>query len=128
MGFPVNATAAEACGTSCHMARDAPNVPVTRSHRSQTHQIGNAMHVNSVGSILLLVALKFPMLGEKFGQKSSEASKEKCKTDGADAERSCGSGGSSLDSPVPPVGVNSSPAMPFKKPSASFENTDKKSA
>ena len=62
MGFPATASAAEDAGTACAFTANFPSPP-QRTRASQVRQIGNAMHVQSLGSIMLVAVLKlYPLL------------------------------------------------------------------
>ena len=77
MGFPVTEDDVLRTGVMCQFSRGFPNVPGCRSRASQLMQIGNAMHVESIGSVLLTVFLKLakPLNMKKFGIHSQIAMK-----------------------------------------------------
>ena len=58
MGFPVTKKAVAQTGTACQFSKSCKEVPKSRTRASQIRQIGNAMHVESIGSLLLVVILK----------------------------------------------------------------------
>ena len=62
MGFPVTPAGVSRTGVVCQFSRGFPNAPRTRTRASQLKQIGNAMHVESVGSVLLTAFLKLAPL------------------------------------------------------------------
>ena len=65
MGFPVTPTATAKTGVMCQFSRAFPSPPPGRRRSSQLKQIGNAMHMESVGSILLTMVLKLAPLFPK---------------------------------------------------------------
>ena len=62
MGFPVTPAGVSRTGVVCQFSRGFPNAPRTRTRASQLKQIGNAIHVESVGSVLLKAFLKLAPL------------------------------------------------------------------
>jgi hypothetical protein len=57
MGFPTTLHYAELAGTTCVFTREHA---IDTTHNAETCQIGNAMHVNSVGSALACLLLLHP--------------------------------------------------------------------
>ena len=51
-GWPINAAAIAAAKTSSHFSKCHP-VPQGRTRRSALNQVGNAMHINVMGSVML---------------------------------------------------------------------------
>ena len=74
MGFPVTETDVSRTGVMCQFSRGFLRVPGSRSRASQLKQIGNAMHVESIGSVLLTVFLKLakPLNMKKRGHSQSD--------------------------------------------------------
>ena len=62
MGFPVTHAVVSRTGVVCQVSRGFPNASRSRTRASQLKQIGNAMHVESVGSFLLTAFLKLAPL------------------------------------------------------------------
>lgn len=63
MGLPVDPDSVATTGVSCWMSR----VPATgaannahRTHRSSLNQLGNSMHVNAIGAVVMAVMLGYP--------------------------------------------------------------------
>ena len=75
MGVPVTETDVSRTGVMCQFSRGFPRVPRRRSRHSQLAQIGNAMHVESIGSVLLTVFLKLakPLNMKKRGHSQSDS-------------------------------------------------------
>lgn len=67
MGLPIVEHHAALTGVACAFARSSP-APASRTYRSSVAQAGNAMHVASIGSVVMLCILTFPDLGTKSGQ------------------------------------------------------------
>ena len=64
-GYPVHdLSEAAAAGTSCMFSRRFP-APSGRTYASMAKQLGNGMHVNTVGAMSFVVALTLPELGLK---------------------------------------------------------------
>ena len=78
MGFPVTEDDVSRTGVMCQFSRGFPSVPGRRSRASQLTQIGNAMHVESIGSVLLTVFLKLakPLNMKKRGHSQSDGDDE----------------------------------------------------
>ena len=59
MGFPVDDGSIKITGVSCWISRSmgAKNF---RSHRSAMNQIGNSMHVNAIGSVIMATLYAYP--------------------------------------------------------------------
>ncbi len=75
MGFPVTLTQQIMSGSICHVSKlveendqvvtDCVFMPRKRTRRSLTHQVGNSMHVNSVGAAMFMMVLFCPSLGDR---------------------------------------------------------------
>ena len=63
MGFPVTAEAVRLLGVSCQFRQGIK--AERRTVGSQRQQIGNSMHLNFIGSVILTVILHFETLGER---------------------------------------------------------------
>eukprot|EP00959_Pyramimonas_sp_CCMP1952_P323859 6777750-Pyramimonas_sp.AAC.1 len=72
MGFPSTATVADAVGATCQFTAHS-RAPPKRSRASQLKQLGNCMHVQSLGSMMLLMLLKFYPLITKHRTAASAA-------------------------------------------------------
>jgi site-specific DNA-cytosine methylase len=83
MGFPVTESAVSRTFALCHVSRGLPAVP-GRSHRSLWNQVGNTMHLNSIGAAKLSLYLVLPCLG--------------CKTDATRSASAASSSGNSFGS------------------------------
>ena len=94
MGLPISQDAVTASGTTCVFSRGHPPSG-KRSFRSMSNAAGNMMHVNSIGGVHLLLALKFPSLGSRV-------------EDAAEAAAPAGSGGGGPNGP-------GGPAKPVRK-------------
>ena len=81
MGFPVTEDDVSRTGVMCQFSRGFPSVPGRRSRASQLTQIGNAMHVESIGSVLLTVFLKLakPLNVKKRGHSQPDSDEAVCK-------------------------------------------------
>ena len=62
--WPINAAAIAAAKTSSHFSKCHP-VPQSRTRRSALNQVGNAMHITVMGSVMLNTIMQFPCLGRK---------------------------------------------------------------
>ena len=61
-GFPVTDDCVETSGVQCQFSRCcADKAPSTRTRRSQINQIGNTMHVNAMGSLMMMVLIQSPV-------------------------------------------------------------------
>jgi hypothetical protein len=65
-GWPIDAKAMEAACTGCIFSRGVPG-PKGRTFRSVRNQVGNAMHICMMGSLMLYTVLKVPRLGVRKG-------------------------------------------------------------
>jgi site-specific DNA-cytosine methylase len=62
MGHPVISEAQRACGAQSTYSRGV-SAPSSRSLAAQRRQIGNAVHINFVGALILSIVFKLPALG-----------------------------------------------------------------
>eukprot|EP00973_Karenia_brevis_P080736 11201207-Karenia_brevis.AAC.1 len=69
MGFPISMSCQQATGVQCVFSCGFQNVPCTRTGKSQRNQMGNAMHVNSIGKVKLAVLLKLGVALERLGKR-----------------------------------------------------------
>eukprot|EP00969_Alexandrium_andersonii_P203705 9001149-Alexandrium_andersonii.AAC.1 len=62
MGFPFTESCQAAAGVQSIFSRNYALAPKTRSRNSVLSQLGNAMHVNSIGSIIMGILFKYSMV------------------------------------------------------------------
>ena len=63
-GWPISAERVKAAGTSCIYIRcNNKYAPPRRTFRSMRNQVGNAIHINMIGSVTMMSILMFPGLG-----------------------------------------------------------------
>lgn len=74
MGFPIRHSTQEASGVKCVFSIGQPKV-WGRTRRSMCHQVGNAMHVNSIGKVILTTYLKVPDINAEKEARSEEGGK-----------------------------------------------------
>ena len=62
-GFPVSEAIVQATGVQCQFSScRSQSAPAVRTRSSQISQIGNTMHVNVMGSLMMLILLRLPSL------------------------------------------------------------------
>ena len=62
-GFPIDDDAVRAAGTRCMFSRGVL-APSSRTRASQIGQIGNTMHVNVIGGVMLATLARVPVVGK----------------------------------------------------------------
>jgi len=62
MGFPITTDAVKMCGTACEFSRSLEPSSL-RTRASCAKQVGNSMHINSIGAVHFSVAMKLVPLG-----------------------------------------------------------------
>ena len=67
MGFAITRAHVEAADGTTNQFSEGVAKPSSRTHRSQSEEVGNTMHVNVIGALHLAVFLKFPTLGKGKG-------------------------------------------------------------
>jgi hypothetical protein len=77
MGFPVTSDQQMLTNSTCHVSRvrgERPaelddhvdiTIPDSRTQKSKRTQVGNSMHINSIGSSMFLFVLMFPSVGKR---------------------------------------------------------------
>ena len=74
MGFPVTDSTIEACcGAKCPLSRGVDAI-AAQSRRSACNQVGNTMHINSIGAVHMAILLLIPALGSKCPTSAADES------------------------------------------------------
>ncbi len=79
-GWPIDDVSVQAAGVACVFSRSYASPNPARSRSSQCHQVGNAMHVSTIGSVLGAVLLRHP---EIFGGAPTAAASASSASSGA---------------------------------------------